>query len=80
MLLLDLLECLEAGDARHMLVEYHQIVVRSCKSLNGVGSGADGGKFIPLAFQKHYVGPEHVDLVVGPEYSRLAVVSHLKQS
>ncbi len=68
MTLFDDSEGLEAGEAGHILVEYDEVEWLGVGHVESVAAVVGCDYIITLVAQKHQVGFEEVDLIVGPKY------------
>ena len=66
--LLDTLQSLKSGKTGHVLVENYHVEMARLHELEGVVAVVHRYWFVAFRAEKHYVGFEQVDLVVGPEY------------
>ncbi len=64
---LDDFECLDARNARHLLVQENNVEMALAHEVDGVGAVVGRNDLIAFLFQKHDMGLEEINLVIGPK-------------
>ena len=63
---ISFMRCLETRQARHLLVEEHQVEGLRAALVDGVGSVADGHDLVAFLFEEDDVGLQQLYLVIDP--------------
>ena len=65
--LLDALQRLQSAEARHLLVEQHQVEMAFTTEVDGVGAVAHRHHVIALALQEQLLSMQLLDLIIHPQ-------------